>query len=153
MAAFAAMLAGFGSCDTSTRQHRGGGIEPEVPVRPGESTDDPYNVELIDGWGEFYGDHYENNTDNYLIYLYEGETDNDGYFTKSAHMLRLDIILPQSSSIALKEGVYNCSDRGSTFSFVPAYMAKDEDGNPDGFEALQYLCYHGWQNGRREVDR
>ena len=130
MAAFAAMLAGFGSCDTSTRQHRGGGIEPEVPVRPGESTDDPYNVELIDGWGEFYGDHYENNTDNYLIYLYEGETDNDGYFTKSAHMLRLDIILPQSNSIALKEGVYNCSDRGSTFSFVPAYMAKDEDGNP-----------------------
>ena len=130
MAAFAAMLAGFGSCDTSTRQHRGGGIEPEVPVRPGESTDDPYNVELIDGWGEFYGDHYENNTDNYLIYLYEGETDSDGYFTKSAHMLRLDIILPQSNSIALKEGVYNCSDRGSTFSFVPAYMAKDEDGNP-----------------------
>ena len=160
MAAFAAMLAGFGSCDTSSRQHRGGGIEPETPVRPGEGSDNPYIVELLDGWGEFYGDHYENNTDNYLVYLYEGETDSDGYFTKSAHMLTLDFILPQSNTLGLKEGVYNCSDRGGTFSFVPAFNSKDENGNPflDGStlyiqtDANHHIKY-GITDGKIEIQK
>ena len=160
MAAFAAMLAGFGSCDISTRQHRGGGIEPETPVRPGEGSDNPYDIELIDGWGEFYGDHYENNTDNYLIYLYEGETDSDGYFTKSAHMLTLDILLPQSNSLGLKEGVYSCSDRGITFSFVPAFTSKDENGEPflDGSKLYiqtdpKHYQYFAITDGRMTVEK
>ncbi|MBO4758177.1 MAG: hypothetical protein J5577_06990 [Bacteroidales bacterium] len=158
VAAFAAMLAGFGSCDTSSRQHRGGGFEPETPVRPGEGSDNPYNVELLDGWGEFYGDYYETNTDNYLVYLYEGETDSDGYFTKSAHMLTLDILLPQSNTLGLREGLYSCSDRGASFTFSPAFMSKDKNGDPflDGSkiyiqtDAKHYVEY-GITDGKIEI--
>lgn len=160
MAAFATMLAGFGSCDTSSRQHRGDGYEPEVPARPGEGSDDPYNIELQDGWGEFYADHYENNTDNYLVYLYEGETDSEGYFTKSAHMLILDFILPQSNTIGLKEAVYNCSDKGTAYTFVPAFSAKDENGEPflDGSKLYvqtdrTHYQYYAITDGRIEIQK
>ena len=136
-AVFAAMLAGFTSCDGSSVQHRGGGAEPEIPSRPGE-TDEPGetsgDITLQYGYGEFWGPYYSSTTDNYLIYLYEGDTDADGNFTASAHMLTLDIVLPAtthdgSSNINLREGVYKCSDEDDrTYIFVPAYDTKNENG-------------------------
>ena len=130
--AFAGLVAGFSSCDV-TNTHRGGRIDPEYPddpTRPGEGTELPRDITFTDGYGEFYGPWYNDKTDNYLIFLYEGETDRDGNFTSSARKLTLDIILPKSDEITLKEGVYDCSDEdNTTFIFVPTYDSRDEQGN------------------------
>ena len=129
MAAFAVLLAGFSSCDTSGRQHRGGGLEPEVPVRPGEGSETTNDVTFTDAFGEYYGTYYSDITDNFLVYLSEGAKDNDGYFTGSGKELILDIILPRTGDKKLREGVYSCSDAsGRTFIFVPSYDNKNEAG-------------------------
>jgi hypothetical protein len=132
-AAFAGLLTGAGSCISSTGHHRGG-YEPEVPedpTRPGEGDVPSRDITLKVGYGDFYGQFYNNNSDNFLVYLYEGNTDAEGYFTGSAHMLTLDILLPKKGDLELKDGVYTCSDAaGPTFIFIPSYESKDEDGNP-----------------------
>ena len=133
-AAFAGILTGAGSCVDNTRHHRGDDYydpeQPEDPTRPGEGSGQSRDITLNVGYGEFYGQWYNNNSDSYLIYLYEGATDSEGYFTGSAHMLTLDILLPKSGELALRAGVYDCTDAaGRTQIFIPAYNSKDEEGN------------------------
>lgn len=131
-AAFAGILAGAGSCDTYTRHHRGN-LDPEYPDDPSRPGDDGptenRDITLKVGYGEYWGQWYNDNSDSYLIYLYEGKTDNDGNFTDSAHMLTLDILLPKRGEMALRDGVYQCSDKkGMTQIFIPAYDSTDENG-------------------------
>lgn len=111
-------IVGLASCDVNTPHRGGGGYEPEQPNRQGESDG---TIELLYGYGDFYGPYYNDKTDNFLIYLYEGETDNDGYFTKSATFLTLDFVLPRKGDLKLQEGDYICSDKGEPFSFVPGW--------------------------------
>ncbi len=135
--AFAGLIAGFSSCDV-TNTHRGGRIDPEYPDdpnRPGGDTETSRDITFTDGYGRFYGPYYNDKTDNYLINLYAGETDQDWNLVSSGYRLTLDIILPKSNEIAFKEGVYDCSDEdNTTFIFVPTYDNRDEQGNsfPDG---------------------
>ena len=130
-AAFAGLLTGAGSCISSTNHHRGG-IDPEYPddpSRPGEGTE-LRDITLTAGYGEYWGQWYNDKSDSYLIYLYEGPTDSNGNFTGSAHMLTLDILLPRTGDLKLREGVYRCSDKnGETQIFIPAYDSVDENGN------------------------
>ena len=132
VAAFAGMVTGAGSCDISTRQHRGDNYDPEYPddpTRPGEGVEESRDITLKYGYGEYYGQWYNNNSDSYLIYLYEGATDSEGNFTGSAHMLTLDVLLPKTGELAIREGFYNCTDAaGQTQIFIPAYESKDENG-------------------------
>ena len=132
-AAFAGLMTGAGSCDTSTHHHRGDDYtpeQPEDPIRPGEGQGESRDITLQYAYGEFYGQWYNNQSDSYLIYLYEGPTDKDGNFTGSAHMLTLDVLLPKTGEMALREGVYRCTDAsGQTQIFIPAYDSIDENGN------------------------
>ena len=129
-AAFAGLAVGFSSCDTSTTRHRGG-LDPDIPddpTRPGQEVS--HDISMTNGYGEFYGQWYNDRSDSFLLYLYEGATDADGYFTGSAHMLTLDILLPKKGDKELKEGVYQCSDADDRYYiFIPAYQSKDEQGN------------------------
>jgi len=132
-AAFAGIMTGAGSCDTSNRHHRGG-IDPEYPedpTRPGEGgSGENRDITLKVGYGEYWGQWYDNNSDSFLIYLYEGATDSEGNFTGSAHMLTLDILLPKKGDLKLRDGVYTCTDKkGVTQIFIPAYDSIDENGN------------------------
>ena len=132
-AAFAGILTGAGSCVDTTRQHRGddyGPEQPDDPTRPGEGTEESRDITLKVGYGEYYGQWYNDKSDSYLVYLYEGATDSEGFFTGSAHMLTLDILLPRTGELSLKEGVYKCTDAaGQTQIFIPAYESTDESGN------------------------
>jgi len=132
MAAFAGILTGAGSCVDTTRHHRGDNYDPEQPedpTRPGEGSGQSRDITLQVGYGEYYGQWYNDKSDSYLIYLYEGATDSEGYFTGSAHMLTLDVLLPKTGELSLREGVYNCTDAaGSTQIFIPAYESIDENG-------------------------
>jgi len=134
LAAFAGILTGAGSCVDTSRQHRGDDYDPEYPedpTRPGEGTEESRDITLKAGYGEYYGQWYNDKSDSYLIYLYEGATDSEGYFTGSAHMLTLDVLLPKTGNLSLREGVYKCTDAaGQTQIFIPAFESKDENGEP-----------------------
>jgi len=82
-AAFAGILTGAGSCVDTTRQHRGddyGPEQPDNPSRPGEGTEESRDITLKVGYGEYYGQWYNDKSDSYLVYLYEGATDSEGFF-------------------------------------------------------------------------
>lgn len=121
LAAIASGIISFASCDV-TPHRGGGGYEPEKPNRPGEGDG---TVELYYGYGDFYGPYYNDKTDNYLIYLYEGETDSQGNFTRAATFLTLDFILPRKGDLKLQEGEYICSDRGEAFTFIPGWINRE----------------------------
>ena len=127
-AAFAVMLAGLSSCDTSSRQHRGYGPEqPEQPSRPGEGSESSNDLTLKYGFAEFWGQHHGQNTDDYLLYLYNGQFDDDGKFD-GTELLVLDIVLPKKGDLLIKEGVYGCSEElGATYVFIPAYKDYDRE--------------------------
>jgi hypothetical protein len=133
LAAFAGILTGAGSCVDTSRQHRGDNYDPEYPddpTRPGEGTEESRDITLKVGYGEYWGQWYNDKSDSYLIYLYDGATDSEGNFTASAHMLTLDILLPKTGNLSIKEGVYTCTDAaGQTQIFIPAYDSTDENGN------------------------
>lgn len=132
MAAFAGIVAAMSSCDPEYHR-RGRGYEPDDG--PGRHIDEPDTpskkdvIEFENGYGEFYGTWYTDDTDNYLVYLYEGETDEDGYFTKSATMLTLDLLVPRKGFGTLPSNGYSCNDNGAVYTFIPSYDDKDEDGN------------------------
>lgn len=110
--------------------HRGGGgLDPDKPNRPGEGDGD-CTVEFLGGFGEFYGTYYSDKTDNFLIYLYEGDTDSQGNFTGSATFLTLDILVPHKGELTLPSGEYNCSDWGDAYTFIPGWGNTTADGVP-----------------------
>ena len=130
-AAFAGLLTGAGSCISSTSHHRGGHdpYSPDDPTRPGENTEELRDITLTTGYGEYWGQWYNNKSDSFLIYLYEGPTDSQGNFTGAAHMLTLDVLLPKTGELKLKQGVYRCTDReGETMIFIPSYESINEQG-------------------------
>lgn len=130
VAAFAGMAAGLSSCYPEYHQ-RGQWLEPDDG--PGREVTNPdkssHDIELYYGYGDFYGTWYTDETDNYLVYLYEGETDEDGYFTNSATMLTLDILVPRKGFGKLPSATYLCNDNGANYTFIPSYNDKDEEGN------------------------
>lgn len=120
-AAIVFSVLGIVSCDV-TPHRGGGGHEPDDPHRPGEG-EGP--TELLYGYGDFYGQYYNDKTDNFLVYLYKGETDKNGNFMSSATFLTLDFILPRKGELKLQEGDYTCSDKGEAFTFIPGWVNKD----------------------------
>lgn len=131
IAAIIAIMACAASCDTSYR-HRGGPFSPEDgPNRPGTGGDEDVTtiLNLEYGYGDFYGQHYKTKpeSDNYLISLCAGETDEEGYFKKDGVILTLDLVSYRHGALALEEGTYWCSKEKGVMLFVPTYKSDDSD--------------------------
>ena len=131
LAAIIAIMACAASCDTSYR-HRGGPFSPDDgPNRPGTGGDEDITtvLNLEYGYGDFYGQHYQTNpqSDNYLISLFTGETDEEGYFMKDGVILTLDLVSYKRGALALDEGQYRCSKENGVMLFVPTYKSNDSD--------------------------
>ncbi len=150
MAAFAALLAGFSSCDTSTRQHRGG-LDPEYPEqpsRPGEGQETLRDITLKYGFAEFWGQHHGDKTDDFLVFLYNGQFDSDGNFNGS-ELLVLDLVLPKKGDLVLKEAVYDCSEEfGRTYIFVPAYHDYDPVSKEEYIDGSTLFLQRGSSQGQ-----
>ena len=150
MAAFAALLAGFSSCDTSTRQHRGG-LDPEYPEqpsRPGEGQETLRDITLKYGFAEFWGQHHGDKTDDFLVFLYNGQFDSDGNFNGS-ELLVLDLVLPKKGDLVIKEGAYDCSEElGRTFIFVPAYHDYDPVSKEEYIDGSTLFLQRGSSQGQ-----
>lgn len=126
VAAFAGILAGMSACVPDGIHHRKGNYDPDIdPWRGGGKNSDVINLEY--GYADFYGQWYTDNTDNYLLYLYAGDTDSEGYFKNSGVILTLDLLLPKKGDLTIASGVYKCSDEGNTYTFIPTYKSKDND--------------------------
>lgn len=129
LAAFAGILAGVTSCDTSYR-HRGGPFEPDDgPGRgPGDKPDPVTNtIHFEYGYGDYYGQWYSNDTDNYYVTLVSGQTNSEGKFTSSGAILFLDLIQRRIGGMQIESKTYTCSDNGNYYTFIPTYTLNNKD--------------------------
>lgn len=129
LAAFAGIMVGMSACVPDGFHHRHGGYDPDIdPWRGGGNGGNTTNTMNLEyGYADFYGQYYTDYTDNFLLYLYAGETDADGYFKNSAVMLTLDLLISKTGSLNIASGTYRCSDEGNTSTFIPTYKSKDND--------------------------
>lgn len=129
LTAFAGIVAGVASC-TPTYDHRGGQFTPdEGPGRDAGGGGKTGNVIKLEyGYADYWGDFYQTgDTDNYLVYLYAGDTDEDGYFKGKGIILTLDMLLPMGSNLSLYTHEYKISDGGEPYTFIPTYTSKESE--------------------------
>lgn len=126
------VFAFLAACTPDITHYRGRDNWPDdnTPGRNGgHGGKDDGTYRLDYGYANYYGYFYPTSpaTDNYLLYLYSGATDKNGKFTKNGVILTLDLLMYESSSLALANGVYSCSDDGEAFTFIPTYSSDDSE--------------------------
>ena len=127
MAVIAGIMAGLAACYPDVH-HRGGPANPDDGPGRGPGEEEKTNVlNLKYGYGDCYGQYYTNDTDNYLVYLCAGETDEEGYFKNDGIILTLDILSSKKGNLTLDNGYYLCSDEGGVRTFVPTYSSKESE--------------------------
>ncbi|MDO5442594.1 MAG: hypothetical protein Q4G10_02870 [Bacteroidia bacterium] len=130
VAAFAGIIAGMTACDPYGIRHRNGGYDPDPDPWRGGGERGGGNSSLVTleyGYADFWGQWYTDNTDNFLLVLYAGETDSEGYFNNSGVILTLDLLLPKKGSLDIASATYKCSDEGDYYTFIPTYKSSEND--------------------------
>lgn len=98
----------------------GGGGGQTQPVFPGDKT---YQLKAD---AVYYGDQNFKDVDEFVLYLYWGEYDEDGLFKTEGTELAFDVICKKNSGMKLVPGTYNCtSDDITPGHFLDGY--EDED--------------------------
>ena len=79
---------------------------------------------------EYYGDYYENGTENWVLYIYEDPYDFNGAY------IMIDLLMdPAVDNIA---GTYSCSDDCSMYTFFSGYLEGSEDYYGSWYVDLEY---------------
>jgi len=79
----------------------------------------------------YYGNFYNNNTKNYLLFLTYGEEDSEGYMIGEGYWIAFELIAPNSSDASkIDTGTYNFAKRTSDedvaeYTFLEGYYDED----------------------------
>jgi len=93
----------------------------------GENDNKQNTIKLTNANACYYGNYYNESTENIMIDLSEGTIGSDGYFTGKATVLSIDLLQAKGNGATLAEGTYNCNSTYKSGTFVPGYTSGEGD--------------------------
>ncbi len=118
---------------------------PDEKTDPDDGREDKKDDTVFPGAGKYsdkvkaryFGDKYSKDTDDYVLYLYIGEYDEDGNFTDVGTEAAFDMLCPLTDGMVISAGTYTCtSDELSPYRFLDGVI---EDG--DAYPSFFYRQY------------
>ena len=91
----------------------------------------------------YFGNKYSNDTDDYILYFYLGEYDENGNFVDEGTEAAFDMLCPVTDGMKLSAGTYSCTSTDvSPYHFLDGV---EEDGNI--YPSFFYRQYSAQQSG------
>jgi hypothetical protein len=93
----------------------------------------------------YFGNKYSNDTDDYVLYLYLGEYDEDGNFVDVGTEAAFDMLCPVTDGMKISAGTYTCTSNDvSPFHFL--------DGVIEGDDVYPSFFYRQYSTERSGID-